>query len=247
MTTLTAIPDLHLAMLAAIAAVLAGLLTTLAGIGGGQVLLISLALLYDPITALTVTGPALLLGNGHRLFVMRRSVPWRTIAPFLLGALPGAVLGGALAAFIPEDGLRIAMVVMAVLAGLKVLSGWSWTPPRSALLPGGAFTGVLAATGGGAGLVAGPLLLSTGLTGRAYVSGIAMASVTMHVGRMAAYSSSGWVTMDTLSTGGLLAAFIVAGNLVGLRVRHQVPKHWEPRLEVGAVGVCIALAFANVA
>jgi uncharacterized membrane protein YfcA len=219
-------PDAHLAVLAAVAALSAGLLTTLAGIGGGQVLLIALALLYDPINALTVTGPALLLGNGHRLFVMRRAVPWRTIAPFLLGALPGAVLGGGLAAFIPEDGLRVAMVVMALLAGIKVLAGWSWTPPPGALTPGGAFTGVLAATGGGAGLVAGPMLLSTGLTGRAYVSGIAMCSVTMHVGRMAAYGASGWVTTGTFATGGVLALCIVLGNLVGLRARDHVPERW---------------------
>ena len=239
--------DPVLAGAAALVAVSAGLLTTVAGIGGGQVLLIALALLTDPVTALTVTGPALLLGNGHRLFVMRRSIPWRTIAPFLLGALPGAIFGGVLAAFIPEQGLRLVMVGMAVLAGIKVLAGWSWTPPPSALTPGGAFTGVLAATGGGAGLIAGPLLLSSGLTGRAYVSGIATASVTMHLGRMAAYGASGWVSSGTFVAGGLLAGAIVLGNLIGLRARDHVPQHWEPRLEVGAVGVCIAMAFANAA
>ena len=47
--------------------VLAGALTTVAGLGGGMLLIYALAALGDPHVALAATAPALLVGNLHRL------------------------------------------------------------------------------------------------------------------------------------------------------------------------------------
>ena len=45
--------------------VLAGLITTVAGMGGGLVLMLGLATIFDPMVALAATGPGLLVGNMH--------------------------------------------------------------------------------------------------------------------------------------------------------------------------------------
>ena len=45
---------------------IAGILTTLAGQGGGLFLLLAIAALVGPHEALAITAPALLLGNLHR-------------------------------------------------------------------------------------------------------------------------------------------------------------------------------------
>src|SRR5690349_10895588 len=75
---------------------LAGALTTVAGLGGGMLLLLALATLGEPHEALAVTAPALLVGNLHRLWMGRRELDRETALPLVAGALPGALVGGGL-------------------------------------------------------------------------------------------------------------------------------------------------------
>ena len=50
-------------MLLAALGIAAGLITTVSGFGGGMLLVSVLALVWDPLSALTVTSVALLIGN----------------------------------------------------------------------------------------------------------------------------------------------------------------------------------------
>src|SRR5688572_16373782 len=75
----------------------AGALTTVAGLGGGVFLLLSLSVLWGPTTALATSSLALLVGNLHRTFLYRKSVNWPIARAFVVGAVPGAVLGALLA------------------------------------------------------------------------------------------------------------------------------------------------------
>ena len=232
--------------MALLLAIAAGVLTTVAGVGGGQVLLLGLAWMWDPRTALTVTGPALLLGNAHRLVLFRAHLQPRLVLPYVLGALPGSLLGGALAVQVPRSALELAMVLMASLAAAKVLFGWKLTAPPGALAPGGLLVGAVAATGGGAGLLGGPLLLSAGLSGRRYIAAGAAGALSMHIGRLAAYGAAGWVSLHTLGTGLALAAGILGGNAIGMRLRGQLDEPTTRRIEVLAILLCLGLALLNL-
>ena len=80
----------------------AGLITTVAGMGGGLLLLLVLAVISgDPVQALVVTSPALLLGNGHRLWRYRHDVDRATALPLARGAVPTALGVGMLTAQAP--------------------------------------------------------------------------------------------------------------------------------------------------
>jgi len=232
--------------MALLLAIAAGMLTTIAGVGGGQVLLLGLAWMWDPRSALTVTGPALLIGNAHRLTLFRAHLQPRLVLPYVLGALPGSLLGGALAVQVPSSVLELAMIVMAGLAAAKVLFGWKLTAPPGALAPGGLVVGAVAATGGGAGLLGGPLLLSAGLTGRRYIAAGAAGALSMHIGRLTAYSAAGWVSLSTLGTGLALAVGIVTGNAIGKRLRGHINGETTRRIEVFAILLCVGLALTNL-
>lgn len=225
----------------------AGALTTLAGMGGGLILLLGLSTAVDPLTALVITGPALLVGNLHRLALYRRHVDHRLAWRFALGAGPGALLGGLLAVGIPELVLRIGMIALAVVAAGKVLSGWRITTPPGALVGGGALAGFVTATSGGGGLIAGPLWLSSGLTGRSYVATGAIGAASVHVARMTGYGAGGVLDRDALLLGVLGALGIALGNLGGERLRRITPSGWVPRLEIGVVVLCLGLALVGLA
>jgi len=225
---------------------LAGALTTVAGMGGGLVLLLGLSFFIDPLVALATTGPALLIGNLHRVALykehVQRPLAWRLV----LGAAPGALVGGLVAVSVPESMLRFALVALAMAAAAKVLLGWRFVPPTGALVPGGAALGFVTATSGGGGLISGPLLLASGLSGRPYVATGAVVATTVHVFRLAGYGAGGMLSWRILAMGLLGAICITAGNLLGERLRGVIPERVVPRLEVGVVLTCLVLALGGL-
>lgn len=233
-------------LIAVLLALLAGALTTLAGMGGGLVLTLGLAALVDPVVALAATGPGLLAGNVHRAWMYRTRIVGRVTRMFILGAVPGALIGGMVATIAPEQWVRVGMVGIAVLATAKTISGLGPRLPAAALLPGGATAGFVSATAGGGGLVAAPMLLATGLSGRSYVATGAAGASSVHVARMAGYGAGGALDAEILALGALLAVCIPLGNVLGDRLRRFVPKAWVPRLEVGVVVTGLGLALVGL-
>jgi len=226
--------------------ILAGALTTVAGLGGGMLLLLAISLLAGPAEALAITAPALLAGNLHRLVVHRREVDRRVAVAFALGALPGSLAGGALALALPAAALQVLLLGATALAVARAFGLWSFRPPAAALTPAGFGIGAVAATTGGAGLLVSPLLLSAGLTGTTYIATGAAAGVAMHLGRIAAYGAGGLVTRASLLTSAALAAAILGGNLVGERARRHLDADLSRRIELGALCGCVALALAGI-
>src|SRR5688500_8849129 len=94
----------------------AGALTTVAGLGGGLLLLLVLSLVWDAHTALAVTAPALLIGNFHRAWMFRSKIDRRVARAFVTGAFPGALVGALFAIAVPEPVLHAMMLAMTLLA-----------------------------------------------------------------------------------------------------------------------------------
>ena len=227
--------------------VAAGVLTTVAGLGGGMMLQLSISLLDSPAVALAATAPALLLGNLHRASLFREHVDRPVAMAFALGALPGSLLGGLLAVSVPEEALRWAMLVMTAAAITRALGCWKWTPPAGALVPAGFLIGALAASTGGAGMLAGPLLLACGLRGDRYVATGAMCSVAMHIGRLTAYGFAGLLHGRVLLFAAVLAVTILTGNAIGKRLRTRIGERSGMHIELATMIVCVALAVTGVA
>ncbi len=198
---------------------LAGAITTVAGMGGGLLLTLGLSLVHGPLEALAITGPGLLLGNVHRAWLYREHIHRPTAWRFVLGAAPGALFGGVVATGIPQGVLQVGLVALAALASAKVLLGWSWRPPAAAVTPAAAFAGFVTATSGGGGLIAGPTLLATGLSGRAYVGTGAAGAAAVHLARITGYTVGGRFDAHILLLGAVCAGSILLGNLVGERSR----------------------------
>lgn len=227
--------------------ILAGMLTTIAGLGGGILLQVALSLVLGPRVALAVTAPALLAGNLHRALHYRAHIDGSVARSFVLGALPGSLLGGTAAVMMPPAAMQALTLSMAALAVARHAGLWQWKPTATVLIPASAGIGMVSATSGGAGLLVSPLLLSTGLTGERYVSTTAVAAVSMHAGRLVAYGAGGLVSAQTLAYSAVLTAAILVGNVLGARARKHLSVSLAPRIELGVLWVATALSLAGVA
>lgn len=176
----------------AVLGIAAGVLTSLAGQGGGLFLLIACSMLFGPHRALAMTAPALLLGNLHRAWTYRRSIDRAVATRMTLGALPGALVGGLLAGAMPAPMISVVLVATTALAIAKALGWIRFAVPRRALAPAGFGIGAMTGTAGGAGVLLAPVLLSAGLGGPAFVGTSSVVAVVTHLGRVAAYGTAGF-------------------------------------------------------
>jgi uncharacterized membrane protein YfcA len=227
--------------------VMAGILTTLAGQGGGLFLLIACSLLMGPHAALAVTAPALLLGNLHRAILFRHAVSRPIAGRLILGAVPGALAGGLLAGAMPAWGLQVLLVGLTALSIARALRWVSFGVPRWGLAPAGLVVGAMTGTAGGAGMLIAPITLSSGLSGLAYIGTVSTVAFTMHLGRVVAYASNGLLTRDLVVPTLAVALAITAGNALGERVRRRLTDRFTTRLEYGVLVVCVGVSLAGLA
>ncbi len=233
-------------LLLAFLGIMAGLITTVSGLGGGMLLVSALALIWDPLSALTVTSLALLVGNAQRLYMYRRDVEvsfaWRMIA----GAVPGSIAGALVAASLPPIVLQVAIVAITGLALVQAFANVTWEFPVNGLTPAAALIGALAAMSGGGGFLLGPLMLSAGVSGNRYVATAAATAVFIHVGRIIGYGINGMVTSQALIEAAGLAVLIVIGNLLGRGLRRSLSSRSLRGLEYGTPVAIALVAIAGL-
>ncbi|MFT5356240.1 MAG: putative membrane protein YfcA [Polyangiales bacterium] len=224
---------------------IAGLLTTIAGLGGGLVLTLVLAAFVGPQTALTLAAPALLLGNIHRLTLFRGDLDWRFSLPFVIGAVPGALIGGFLTLALPDVVLNVLLVLALGFAAAKEFKLIRLTPKASAVVPISFCVGVVTATSGGGGLLLGPLLLATGARGGRFIASASLIAAAVHVTRLVAYGAGGLVTSSTLLASACIGAAIMLGNTLGKRVK--IRDATRTRLTYIALITCGIITVAGIA
>lgn len=230
----------------ALLGLVAGLLTTVAGMGGGLFLLMTIGLWLGPLEALVVTTPALLLSNLHRLWMFRTDLDRPLVARIAIGVVPGALLGALALPAIPELVVALLFTASSVVAVLRSLGkldlGWlaRWIPGFAAVI------GALAATSGGAAMLMAPLVLAAGATGTRYVATIAAAAAIMHAARVAGYGGIGLVAMPQLVDAAIILAGLLVGNLAGKRLRAHTGGPLEKKLELAALLAANAFALATV-
>lgn len=226
--------------------VAAGALTTIAGIGGGLVITLVLAVAWEPHAALAVSAPALLMGNVHRLWLLRAEVD-RTAALLLAGpALVGALVGGLVAAALPDGVLRWLLMVVTVLAIARELGLAALPSAKPWLVGGGLLVGVTTATSGAGGLLLGPLMLAAGLRGLPFIATGAVVGTTMHVAQSFAFGSTGLLGSEELPVALALGVAILTGNVAGRRLRPRLGERASHRLTWGTLLGGLALAVAGV-
>lgn len=230
----------------AVLGLVAGVLTTVAGQGGGLFLLLAVSVLVGPHAALGITAPALLLGNLHRAVLFRKLIDRSIATRMIVGAVPGAFVGGLLAGAMPAWVLQVMLVLLTLLSIARALRWLSFDVPRWGLGPAGLVVGAMTGTSGGAGILFAPVLLSAGLTGSAYVATLSTIAFATHAGRVVAYASNGLFTREIAVPTLAVALAITAGNAIGGRVRRILSDRMATRLEYGVLLACVGVSLLGV-
>lgn len=202
----------------ALLGLVAGTLTTVAGLGGGLMLVSVLALMRGPLEALTLTAPALLLGNVHRVWMFHSAIDRSVAVPLVTGAGIGAFVGALLVVGLAPAFVQSLIVLVTLYAVAKEAGYVDFRPSGRWLFPTALGVGVIA-SGSGAAVVVAPVLVAGGLVGEAFVATGAAVAIAIHSGRIAAFGMEGALDANGLMQSAVLAAMILTGNIAGRSLR----------------------------
>lgn len=201
----------------AVVAVLTGILSAVAGLGGGVILLGVLAQFFAPVTAIPIQGGIQLVSNSSRAVMLRNDINWKVVVQTSVLMIPASFLGVAVATSIPEDGTRILLGVF--LLAITWRPAWfRWRRegqlPARALIGVGAASGFLNSTVGASGPFTSPFLKAATASHVAFVATAATSQILAHASKLWAFTVEGFDYREHLS----LMAVGAAGTFLGTRI-----------------------------
>ena len=208
------------------AAFAASTLAAVAGFGGAAVLLPALVAMFGVRDAIPILTVAQLVGNGSRVWFNRRELDLPVVRWFALGAVPLALVGGVLFATAPLGALKrvVGTFLLLIVVWRHVPRAAAWRPGVRAFAPLGAVFSFVSALVGSVGPLMAPFFLSYGLVKGAYIGTEALATVVMHVVKLAAYQGMAILTPRAMATGLALGPIMIAGSYVGKRILDRLPE-----------------------
>ncbi len=214
------------AVIATIAAVIAGAIASISGFGIGSVLTPVLATHLDVRLAIAMVSLPHLAGTFVRFLVVRTHIDREVLLGFGAASAIGGLIGAALQAVIQSSALAIIFGLLLVFAGLGSLTGFAqrmrFSGHRSALV-GGALSGLLGGLVGNQGGIRAAALLGFDVQREAFIATATAVALIVDGARIPVYlATQGADLAAHWSLIALLAAGTVAGTLLGGRALRQM-------------------------
>jgi len=204
-------------------AVLTSVISALAGMAGG-VLLLSLLSFYLPYSALIpIHGMTQLVSNSSRAWYLRDHIEWKIFVPFALGVPLGA--GAVTLWVVGSMSERIPYFLISVLIFYTVFRPKKMPPLRlssTGFFFLGAFAGGLGILMGATGPLLAPFFLGKELTKKNLIATQAAAQFSVHLVKIPSFLYLGFSFLDYGVLILLLGVGAIAGTRLGVQLLHRV-------------------------
>jgi uncharacterized membrane protein YfcA len=199
-------------------AFVAGVISAIAGFGGGILYLPLVVALVGPREAVPLVTFGLMFSNLTRVSIHWKSVVWPLAIRYIIGAIPGAALGAVVFVKLPADwitkGIGVFLIGSVVFLKLQKenrppLTRWGIFYPLGAAV--GFFSNML----GVVGPMAVPFFLATGIRKEAFVGTMAFGALLMHVTGVTTWTAFDVISRSTVFYGLLMGALMVIGTYAG--------------------------------
>lgn len=200
------------------AAFLGALISGIAGIGGGTLLIaVMFAVGLTPVVAIPLHALVQLVSNGSRVVAYRQDVQWRSAGWFLLAGLPLPFLTASLVAQANPDVIRLvlaAAILWSLLPFGHGLPGGGWSLRTKMLIAGG-LNGAVGMVIGATGMLIGPLFIDRRWSKEATVGTLALCQSLGHAVKILAFGWYGFDLVENAAIAWPLMLAVLAGTAVG--------------------------------
>jgi len=203
---------------------LASLITAMLGLGGGMLMLATMALYLTPAVLIPLHGAVQLGSNTARAVLMRADVIRWILPPFIIGSLAGALIGGNLVVALPVSWLKIVLALFILYS--------VWEPKFRARLPGRKMfvgVGVISTFAtmfvGATGPLVAPFIAASSDKRQEVVATHAMMMTLQHLLKLVVFGLLGFAFQTWLPLLAALLVFGFGGTWVGSRLLNKMPEH----------------------
>lgn len=205
-------------LLIGLSAAATSLLSAVAGLGGGMVLLVILLQVLDPADAIPVHGAIQIASNASRAWWMRSHIAWGVVRRHALLLVPGGLVGLQIAEALPRR------VGRALIGGFALIATWlpGLLKPRvGGSFPIRGFYGVGAVHGllnmplGATGPMIAPFFKAAFESRQDVVGTFAASQVIGHLVKIGLFGLAGFVFTEHLGLIGVGAIGVTVGSWVG--------------------------------
>ncbi|MBI4298149.1 MAG: sulfite exporter TauE/SafE family protein [Chloroflexi bacterium] len=236
--------ELLIPVVVGLAALAASTLAAVAGFGGAAIMLPILVWAFGVRDAVPILTVAQLIGNLSRVWFNKGELSMPVVRWFALGAVPAATIGGIVFATAPAGALvRLLGVFLLLIVAYRHTP---WGKRASIRLKGflllGGVSAAISALVGTVGPFMAPFFLAYGLVKGAYIGTEALATVVMHVTKLAVYGRYALLGVHTILVGLAIGAVMILGSYLGKRTLKRVPERLFPYI-VEAVLIAAGLLF----
>lgn len=232
-----------------IAAFVTAVISAVAGLGGGIILLAIIAQFRAPIVALPIHGATQLVSNGYRSFLLREDINWSAVAHGSILIAPAALAGVAVASALPDDAIRLAMAIFILIATWRPsLMGWE-RPGRTnrSLIPIGAVSGFLSSTVGASGPVVSPFYRAVTVSHQAFVATAGTTQILSHLAKVVGFGIGGFDFGEHVDMIAVAIVGVVAGTWVGTKLLSRANEQaLKVLFRVTLTGLALRLIFVSI-
>lgn len=210
-----------------IAALATSILSAVAGLGGGIILLAITAQFFAPTVAIPIQGAIQFVSNGSRAVLIRRDISWSAVWWSSILIFPSSLLGVVVATSIPEAGTRLVLGIFILVVGWKpALLKWRGQTalPEQALIGVGAASGFLNSTVGASGPFTSPFFKAVTATHVAFVATAAASQVIAHTAKIVAFTLGDFSLLDHLDVIAVGCVGVTIGSWIGTRLLGKIPE-----------------------
>jgi len=199
-------------------AFVAGVISAVAGFGGGILYLPLVVALVGPREAVPLITFGLMFSNLTRVTIHWRRIVWPLAIRYTIGAIPGAALGAVVFVKLPADWITRGIGAFLIASVIFLLLQKEDHPPLTRwgiFYPLGAIVGFFSNMLGVVGPTAVPFFLATGIRKEAFVGTMAFGALMMHTTGVATWSALQIMSVAIIRNGVLIGVLMIAGTYAG--------------------------------
>lgn len=206
-------------------AFVAGVISAVAGFGGGILYLPLVVALVGPRDAVPLVTFGLVFSNLTRVSIHWKSIVWPLAARYIIGAIPGAAAGAVVFVKLPADWITKGIGAFLIASVVFLLAQKENRPPLTRwgiFYPLGAMVGFFSNMLGVVGPMAVPFFLATGIRKEAFVGTMAIGALLMHITGVTTWTFFDIITRATVLYGLLMGALMIVGTYAGTAMLKRI-------------------------
>ncbi len=222
-----------------IGAFLAAAISGAAGFGGALLLLPLLVAYVGTEQAVPLLTVAQLIGNLSRAGFGFSKIQWKSVALFLIGAIPLAILGALSFLQLPKELVtRCIGLAIIIFVGLKITRVLKLKPGKLLLVLGGGVVGFLSGLVGSAGPIGAVIFLTLGLPPVAYIASEATTALVMHGVKLIIYQQFISLDQEFWLLAILLGIAMILGTWTAKRIIEKItPENFQKYISVLLIAI----------